>query len=86
MFANDTVVVPRESSWFWFFKDGSTSELVPYKETKLYTEDRIGLKSLDQVRLATFITHLKPGWKIEVRFGSRRSYAVYLAVVQRARD
>lgn len=49
MFAQDSVVVPRESSWFWFYKDGSNSELVPLNQTDLYLEDRIGLRTLDKV-------------------------------------
>eukprot|EP01127_Copromyxa_protea_P012980 TRINITY_DN3434_c0_g1_i2.p2 TRINITY_DN3434_c0_g1~~TRINITY_DN3434_c0_g1_i2.p2 ORF type:complete len:133 (-),score=26.62 TRINITY_DN3434_c0_g1_i2:16-414(-) len=48
MFASDTVVVPRESSWFWWFKEGSNTELVPYNQTELYLKDTIGLQTLEK--------------------------------------
>jgi palmitoyl-protein thioesterase len=48
MFAEDTVVVPKESSWFGFFPDNDLSKIIPYNQTQLYIEDRIGLKSLDE--------------------------------------
>jgi len=47
MFEYDTVVVPKESSWFSYYPDGSLNYIVPYNETALYTEDRIGLRTLD---------------------------------------
>jgi len=48
MFAEDTVVVPKESSWFGFFPDNDLSHIIPYNQTQLYIQDRIGLKSLDE--------------------------------------
>jgi len=47
-FADDTVVVPKVSSWFGFYKDNDLNRILPYNETELYIEDRIGLKTLDQ--------------------------------------
>jgi len=47
MFTEDTVVVPKESEWFGFYKDGSMSEILLMNQTRLYLEDRIGLKTLD---------------------------------------
>jgi len=47
-FADDTVVVPKESSWFGYYEDNNLGLLVAYNQTKLYLEDRIGLKTLDQ--------------------------------------
>jgi len=49
MFENDTVVVPKESSWFSYYPDGSLNYIVPYNETMLYIQDRIGLKTLDDI-------------------------------------
>ncbi|KXZ55785.1 hypothetical protein GPECTOR_2g1335 [Gonium pectorale] len=43
-FTDDETVVPRDSAWFSFF-DGSS--LVPLRQQPLYTEDWIGLRSLD---------------------------------------
>eukprot|EP00053_Salpingoeca_punica_P008516 m.76370 g.76370 ORF g.76370 m.76370 type:complete len:305 (-) comp14633_c0_seq2:204-1118(-) len=47
MFANDTMVVPRESSHFAAYAVGSLTEVVPLQEQQLYTEDWLGLKELD---------------------------------------
>ncbi|EKX51030.1 palmitoyl protein thioesterase [Guillardia theta CCMP2712] len=46
-FQNDTVVVPRESTWFEFYQEGQDVEIQDLKQSKLYEEDWIGLKSLD---------------------------------------
>lgn len=54
MFEQDSVVVPKESSWFWFYMNGSTSELVPYNQTNLYINDRIGIRALDKVQTLAF--------------------------------
>uniref|UniRef100_A0A7S0NFJ3 Palmitoyl-protein thioesterase 1 n=1 Tax=Hanusia phi TaxID=3032 RepID=A0A7S0NFJ3_9CRYP len=48
-FLNDTVVVPRESTWFEFYQDGQDEQIQPLKASNLYLEDWIGLKSLDAV-------------------------------------
>ncbi|CAA0408189.1 unnamed protein product [Arabidopsis thaliana] len=46
LFENDTVIVPKESSWFGFYPDGDLTHVLPVQETKLYIEDWIGLKAL----------------------------------------
>ena len=38
MFANDTMVVPRESSHFGFYAEGQDQRVVPLEQTKLYTQ------------------------------------------------
>lgn len=43
-FTNDTVVIPKESSWFGDIVDGT---MVPMKKTAIYKEDWIGLRELD---------------------------------------
>lgn len=48
MNAADGFVIPRESSHFGFYKPGSDKEIIPMRQTRLYLEDRIGLKQLDQ--------------------------------------
>jgi palmitoyl-protein thioesterase len=48
MNAQDGFVIPRESSHFGFYKPGSDSEVIPMRQTRLYLEDRIGLKKLDE--------------------------------------
>ena len=41
----DTVITPRESSFFEFF-DEKGEKIIPLKESKFYTEDFIGLRDL----------------------------------------
>ena len=51
-FLNDTVVVPRDSEWFGFYVDGQDQLVAPLEQSALYTEDWLGLKTLnDQGRL-----------------------------------
>lgn len=62
-FNNDSMVVPRASSWFEFYAPGSTSQILPLEESAIYKEDWIGLKRLDEsgrlVRLAIDGDHLR---------------------------
>ncbi|XP_015108676.1 palmitoyl-protein thioesterase 1 [Diachasma alloeum] len=46
-FANDTMVQPRETEWFGFYQPGQAVELETLQESALYTEDRLGLKEMD---------------------------------------
>ncbi|KAG7536078.1 Alpha/Beta hydrolase fold [Arabidopsis suecica] len=50
LFQNDTVIVPKESSWFGFYPDGDFTHVLPVSQTKLYIEDWIGLKALALAR------------------------------------
>lgn len=63
MFLNETIVEPKESEWFEFYEPGATAKIVPLKETRLYKEDWIGLKELDESgrlkRIATLGDHLQ---------------------------
>merc|ERR1712039_939014 len=67
MAASDTMVKPKESEHFGYFKDGSMSELVAMKDAPWYTEDWFGLKTLDQANKIDLLTtagnHLKFGRK-----------------------
>lgn len=47
MFSEDTVVQPRESSWFGFYGPGQDRVVVPLQRSTLYTQDWLGLRSLD---------------------------------------
>eukprot|EP00088_Acartia_fossae_P064055 TRINITY_DN7864_c0_g1_i1.p1 TRINITY_DN7864_c0_g1~~TRINITY_DN7864_c0_g1_i1.p1 ORF type:complete len:314 (-),score=46.57 TRINITY_DN7864_c0_g1_i1:222-1136(-) len=46
-FTKDTMVDPKESEWFGWFS-GEGADMVPFNQTDLYTQDWIGLKTLDQ--------------------------------------
>ncbi|XVF33607.1 hypothetical protein REPUB_Repub17cG0182600 [Reevesia pubescens] len=55
MFEDDTVLIPKETSWFGYFPDGAFDPILPPQETKLYKEDWIGLKTLDEAGKVKFI-------------------------------
>jgi len=44
----DSMVEPRESSHFEFYTPGQADVILPLRESPIYTEDRIGLKALDE--------------------------------------
>lgn len=46
--AADTIIVPRESSWFGFYAPNSTTDIEPLRKSSLYTKDLIGLRALDR--------------------------------------
>ncbi|XP_048532826.1 palmitoyl-protein thioesterase 1-like [Triticum urartu] len=56
MFENDTVLIPRETSWFGYYPDGAFDPVLPPQQTKLYQEDWIGLKALDDVGRVKFVS------------------------------
>ncbi|XP_034939099.1 palmitoyl-protein thioesterase 1 [Chelonus insularis] len=47
MFTQDTMVQPKESEWFGFYKPGQSTELQTLQESDLYIQDRLGLKKMD---------------------------------------
>ncbi|KAH9618400.1 hypothetical protein KSS87_010579 [Heliosperma pusillum] len=56
MFEDDTVLVPKETSWFGYYPDGEFSPVLLPNETKLYIEDWIGLKTLDDAGKVKFVS------------------------------
>ncbi|XP_016499403.1 uncharacterized protein LOC107818009 isoform X4 [Nicotiana tabacum] len=55
MFEKDEILVPKQTSWFGYYPDGSWSTVLPANETKLYIEDWIGLKILDEAGKVKFL-------------------------------
>ncbi|OIV92785.1 hypothetical protein TanjilG_00919 [Lupinus angustifolius] len=55
MFEEDTVLIPKETSWFGYYPDGAFDPILPPQQTKLYTEDWIGLKTLNEAGRVKFI-------------------------------
>uniref|UniRef100_A0A8D8UP94 Palmitoyl-protein thioesterase 1 n=1 Tax=Cacopsylla melanoneura TaxID=428564 RepID=A0A8D8UP94_9HEMI len=45
-FEDDSMVLPKDSEWFGFYAPGQGKVVLPLQQTKLYLEDRIGLKTL----------------------------------------
>ena len=62
-FLNDTIVQPKESSWFQFYESGQATVVYKLRNSTLYQEDWIGLKKLDETKrlklLGTIGDHLQ---------------------------
>lgn len=56
MFAEDNVLIPRETAWFGYYPAGSTNTVLSYNETDLYIDDWIGLKTLDEAGKVTWVS------------------------------
>ncbi|KAJ9556602.1 hypothetical protein OSB04_011216 [Centaurea solstitialis] len=52
---DDSVLVPKETSWFGYFPDGAWDPILPAQETRLYTEDWIGLRTLNEAGKVEFV-------------------------------
>jgi len=55
-FLQDTMVQPKESSWFSFYKWGQDKVVVPLRQSQLYQEDWLGLKAMDQEGKLKFLS------------------------------
>ncbi|KAF2212973.1 hypothetical protein CERZMDRAFT_96648 [Cercospora zeae-maydis SCOH1-5] len=55
LFEDDTTVIPKESGWFAEV-NGTTGEVTPLRERRIYKEDWIGLKKLDEKQGLVFET------------------------------
>ncbi|XP_073287339.1 uncharacterized protein [Primulina huaijiensis] len=55
MFEHDTVLIPKETAWFGYYPDGSFDPVLPPQQTKLYMEDWIGLKTLDDAGRVEYV-------------------------------
>ncbi|KAL2489991.1 alpha/beta-hydrolase superfamily protein [Forsythia ovata] len=55
MFEHDTVLIPKETAWFGYYPDGAFNPVLPPQQTKLYSEDWIGLKTLDDAGRVKYI-------------------------------
>ncbi|XP_015517839.2 palmitoyl-protein thioesterase 1 [Neodiprion lecontei] len=56
MFENDTMVQPRQSEWFGFYKPGQSVQLETLQESAIYTEDRLGLRAMDKAGKIDFLS------------------------------
>ncbi|XP_043280933.1 palmitoyl-protein thioesterase 1 [Venturia canescens] len=55
-FDRDTMVQPRESEWFGFYKNGQAVELESLEESALYKEDRLGLRQMNEAGKIVFLS------------------------------
>ncbi|KAJ2943685.1 hypothetical protein O0L34_g16798 [Tuta absoluta] len=58
-FDNDSIVQPRETEWFGFYKPGQSKKLQTLQQSDLYIKDRLGLKRMDQAGKLIFLS--QPG-------------------------
>jgi len=56
MFNQDTMVQPKESSWFGFYAYGQDTQVVPLRKSQLYVEDWLGLKQMDSQGKLAFLS------------------------------
>eukprot|EP00112_Aurelia_sp_Birch-Aquarium-sp1_P001002 Seg1097.2 transcript_id=Seg1097.2/GoldUCD/mRNA.D3Y31 product="Palmitoyl-protein thioesterase 1" protein_id=Seg1097.2/GoldUCD/D3Y31 len=54
-FLRDTMVDPRESEWFGYYVPGQGKKTQTLQESKLYTEDLLGLKEMDKAGKLHFL-------------------------------
>ncbi|KAK6162640.1 hypothetical protein DH2020_002481 [Rehmannia glutinosa] len=71
-FEKDVILVPKETSWFGYFPDGSWETVLPAQQTTLYTEDWIGLKTLDEAGKVKFVN--VSGGHLEISYGDMKEY------------
>ncbi|TVU48709.1 hypothetical protein EJB05_08354 [Eragrostis curvula] len=74
MFQDDAVLIPRETAWFGYYPDGAFEPVLAPQETKLYMEDWIGLKTLDEAGRVKFIS--VPGGHLGISKGDMKKYMV----------
>ncbi|KAL0379756.1 UNVERIFIED_CONTAM: Palmitoyl-protein thioesterase 1 [Sesamum angustifolium] len=71
-FEKDDILVPKETSWFGYFPDGSWDTVLPAQETTLSTEDWIGLKTLDEAGKVKFVS--VSGGHLEISYSEMKKY------------
>ncbi|KAF5206713.1 palmitoyl-protein thioesterase 1-like [Thalictrum thalictroides] len=74
MFEHDTVLIPKETSWFGYYPDGAFEPVLPPQQTKLYVEDWIGLRTLDEAGKVKYIS--VPGNHLGISRSDMKKYVV----------
>ncbi|XP_071917261.1 uncharacterized protein [Coffea arabica] len=74
MFQEDGVVKPKESSLFGYYADGIPGPVLPLQQTRLYTEDWIGLRTLDETGRLKLIS--VPGVHLLISLSDTMRYVV----------
>ncbi|XP_049277615.1 palmitoyl-protein thioesterase 1 [Anopheles funestus] len=54
-FNKDTIVQPLVSQWFGYYKPGQDKETQQLKDTRLFIEDRLGLKKMNEKNQIVFL-------------------------------
>ncbi|KAK3195168.1 hypothetical protein Dsin_026478 [Dipteronia sinensis] len=74
MFEQDSILIPKETAWFGYYPDGSLDTILPAQQTPLYTEDWIGLKTLDEAGKVKFIN--VSGGHLDISQSDMKKYIV----------
>lgn len=74
MFDHDTILIPKETAWFGFYPDGALHSVLPPQQTKLYTEDWIGLRALDEAGKVKFFN--VSGDHLDISHSDMKTYIV----------
>ncbi|PIA28702.1 hypothetical protein AQUCO_06700017v1 [Aquilegia coerulea] len=74
MFEHDTVLIPKETAWFGYYPDGAFEPVLPPQQTKLYVEDWIGLRTLDEAGKVKYIS--VPGNHLGISRSDMKKYVV----------
>lgn len=72
MFEQDDVLVPKETSLFGYYPDGSWSTILPSQKTTLYKEDWIGLRTLDEAGKVKYVN--VSGQHLEISVNDMKKY------------
>ncbi|KAL4567216.1 hypothetical protein LXL04_022792 [Taraxacum kok-saghyz] len=78
----DSVLVPKETSWFGYFPDGAWEPILPAQETRLYIEDWIGLRTLDEAGRVKFVN--VTGGHLDITDDDMKKYMVPYLVDEEA--
>ncbi|KAL5724228.1 palmitoyl-protein hydrolase [Ranunculus cassubicifolius] len=76
MFEQDSILVPRETSWFGFFPTGAYEPVLPPQMTKLYIEDWIGLRTLEEAGKVSYIG--VPGEHVQIAQDDMKKHCTLL--------
>ncbi|GAU16477.1 hypothetical protein TSUD_167090 [Trifolium subterraneum] len=74
MFDRDTILIPKETAWFGFYPDGALHSVLQPQQTKLYTEDWIGLRTLDEAGKVKFFN--LSGDHLDITHSDMKTYIV----------
>lgn len=74
MFEHDTVLIPKETAWFGYYPYGAFDPVLPPQQTKLYIEDWIGLKTLDDAGRVKYVS--VPGNHLAISNSDVQRYVV----------
>ncbi|CAL9029302.1 unnamed protein product [Prunus brigantina] len=74
MFEHDTVLIPKETSWFGYYQDDTFKSILSPRKTNLYKEDWIGLRALDEAGRVKYIS--VPGGHLGISTSDMKKHVV----------